>query len=307
MPYITTLITLFLMSSSAMAAKTVTVTIEPDGQFPYRVISTPAGIDCPGTCTVKFRGSDDVVLEGEPLFPLQGSFFFLSWSGYCVDNSPTCTLDGNGQFSVTAEIPEEPLVGIFSSGAVLSPDDPSWPVPRYSDPSIVNPGEAEGLIWDYLTGIRWMKNANCISQEYLNLGLGTLDGEVSWIEAQQFISDLNSRAILACGFLVEDPCLSSPGEWAIPSKDQLESLIDERFFHPMISNRQGDAATAPGDPFTNNWGHRYWSSTPRAVVEGVPPDSMWVVDTSDGLLYHFPTASGSVAAVWPVCVDSPNP
>ena len=105
----------------------------------------------------------------------------------------------------------------------------------------------------------------------------------------------------------------------IPTKNQLESLIDERVVQPMTSNRQGDGPTAPGDPFLNNFGQAYWTSTPRLIQQGVAPDSMWVVDTSDGTLHSQPMISNppndpndpndpiapsdpsGLAAVWPIC------
>ncbi|MEP1471953.1 MAG: DUF1566 domain-containing protein [Halieaceae bacterium] len=291
----------FNAASIAMAAKTVDVLVIPEGNYPYRVVSTPPGIDCPGVCTAKFKGSGEVVLEGEALFPLDNFFFFLAWSGSCVDSSPTCTLRGNGQFGVTTEIPSLPLQSVFST--VLDPENPRWPLPRYSDPGLVEPGFPSVYIWDYLTGLRWMRDANCLRGQYPNLGVGNIDGDVAWQDAQLFVAELNMGAYSACT-TANDPCLSNSGEWAIPTKNQLETLLDERFAFPMISNREGDAATSSGDPFINNVGQKYWTSTPQVTQNGLPSGAMWVIDTGNGGVSSLITDTSNLASVWPVCVNS---
>ena len=74
---------------------------------------------------------------------------------------------------------------------------------------------------------------------------------------------------------------------------------------------QGDDIATPGDPFLNNFGQVYWSSTPRVVQQGIPPDSIWVVNVGDGTLDSYPPLVNNPndpnspveprAAVWPVC------
>lgn len=61
------------------------------------VISSPAGIDCPGTCTAKFPAGTQLKLTAAP----SPGFFFPGWSGDCSGTAP-CTLQLQADASVTA-------------------------------------------------------------------------------------------------------------------------------------------------------------------------------------------------------------
>lgn len=75
----------------------VTVSLVSGG----RVVSTPAGIDCPGTCTASFESGTSLrldALDGAPAPQV-----FQNWSSDCSGNSPRCDLIvGDGNRSVTA-------------------------------------------------------------------------------------------------------------------------------------------------------------------------------------------------------------
>jgi hypothetical protein len=99
-----------------------------------------------------------------------------------------------------------------------------WPNPRFTD-------NLDGTVTDHLTGLIWLKDANCF-------------GERTWGEA---LSDCNGLADASCG--LSDG--SSPGAWRLPNAKELLSLIDYGSVLPALPS---------GHPFTNVEG-TYWSST----------------------------------------------
>jgi phospholipase C len=80
----------------------------PPGQFQLNVAtagggsgtvtSTPAGINCPGTCSANFPNSAQVTLTAAPTT----GFTFTSWSGACTGTNATCQVTPGGPNSVTA-------------------------------------------------------------------------------------------------------------------------------------------------------------------------------------------------------------
>lgn len=61
------------------------------------VTSTPAGINCGGTCAARYAPGSAVTLVATPL-PGQS---FLGWSGACAGTQPSCTVTLNGDAKVT--------------------------------------------------------------------------------------------------------------------------------------------------------------------------------------------------------------
>ena len=109
-----------------------------------------------------------------------------------------------------------------------------WPDPRFID-------NEDGTVTDNLTGLIWLKNANCFGGRY-------------WAQA---ILDCNALSGGSCG-LTDG---SFAGEWRFPNVRELQSLIDfgeER------------SALPAGHPFANvqtesdNFEDGYWSSTTYA-------------------------------------------
>jgi hypothetical protein len=73
------------------------------------VTSSPAGINCGSTCSVKYFSGTSVTLTATPA---AGSFsLFAGWSGACSGTEPTCTITMSSNQSVTAafSIPSYPL------------------------------------------------------------------------------------------------------------------------------------------------------------------------------------------------------
>ncbi|MBI5016030.1 MAG: hypothetical protein HZB55_11165 [Deltaproteobacteria bacterium] len=62
-----------------------------------------------------------------------------------------------------------------------------WPVPRFADPG-------DGTMQDRLTGLTWLKDANCIATAYPNFDQdGTAgDGAVAWQHALDFVAGINA-------------------------------------------------------------------------------------------------------------------
>jgi hypothetical protein len=79
-----------------------TVTVSLTGAATGRVVSTPPGIDCPGTCSASFAGGTQLTLA-----PSQdATTWFARWSGACGGQG-TCALTVNGDAAVVATF--EPL------------------------------------------------------------------------------------------------------------------------------------------------------------------------------------------------------
>jgi len=101
------------------------------------------------------------------------------------------------------------------------------PNPRFTD-------NLNGTITDNLTGLIWLKNADCF-------------GQLVWSTA---LSSANVLADGACG--LSDGSVA--GDWRLPNRNELTSLLDLGTFDPALPS---------GHPFTNFQASRYWSSTTR--------------------------------------------
>lgn len=111
----------------------------------------------------------------------------------------------------------------------------AWPSPRFSD-------NANGTVTDNLTGLIWLKNANCTDAV---AGIGSPSG-LNWTEALTWSNNLASGK---CG--LSDG--STAGQWRLPNINELESLLDISISSPW--------ALPTGHPFTGVKLDEYWSST----------------------------------------------
>ena len=134
----------------------------------------------------------------------------------------------------------------------------AWPSPRFTD-------NANGTITDNLTGLIWLKDANCF-------------GYQTWANA---LTSANSLATTACG--LSDG--SSAGDWRLPNIVELESLIDAERVNPSLPS---------GHPFTAVQAYYYWSSSTYAGVTSIA----WGVGMVNGDV-NF-DVKGSNGYVWPV-------
>lgn len=134
----------------------------------------------------------------------------------------------------------------------------AWPSPRFTD-------NLDGTITDNLTGLIWLKDANCFGQITWNIALSVSNG----LQSGQ------------CG-LTDG---SSAGDWRLPNIKELQSLIDFRYTAPALPS---------GHPFINEAHTFYWSST-------TPPNGTGYachVDIGYGNVYNLPKTSSLY--VWPV-------
>jgi len=134
-----------------------------------------------------------------------------------------------------------------------------WPNPRFTD----NSG---GTVTDNLTGLIWLKDANCL-------------GARTW-----------QQALMDCQLLAHGQCDltdgSSLGDWRLPNRFELESLLSLKYTGPAIPS---------GHPFTNVISAFYWSSTTTAIAD----DRAWGVNFNNGSTDYF-LKSGVLTFVWPV-------
>ena len=150
----------------------------------------------------------------------------------------------------------------------------AWSDPRFTD-------NGDGTVTDNLTGLIWLKNANCF-------------GTRTWAQA---LSDCNNLADsgdpdLSCGLTDS----SSAGDWRLPNVKELQSLIDYGVYNPALPNTDGTGTGqwSEDDPFSGVVSHFYWSSTTFAS----PTDDAWFVYLGYG---HVSLANKYDAFyVWPV-------
>lgn len=132
-----------------------------------------------------------------------------------------------------------------------------WPDPRFTN-------NIDGTVTDNLTGLIWLKNANCF-------------GELTWAGA---LSACNTLASPACG-LTDG---SVAGDWRLANVREIFSLIDFSQFDPALP---------VGHPFTNVQSDYYWSSTTKDVA-----GNAWNVRMYHGQVGgHY---KAFVDYVWPV-------
>ena len=144
----------------------------------------------------------------------------------------------------------------------------AWPTPRFTDNN-------NGTVTDNLTGLIWLKNANCSGVT------------VNWNTAIDYAAALYDGCE-SCFGTGSDCGLSdgsSAGDWRLPNRKELLSLIDLG---------QYNYALPPVHPFIGVQAF-FWSSTTRANG----PGSAWYVDFVDGYVIPGDKATG-MCYVWPV-------
>ena len=147
----------------------------------------------------------------------------------------------------------------------------TWPNPRFVDNN-------DGTITDNLTGLIWLKNANCFGQR-------------TWFVALTFCNELeDGMCDLTDG--------SSQGDWRMPNVYELHSLIHIGYYDPALSNTTGTSKWAEGDPFTNvtsTLDGNHWTSTSTEAAT----DYVWYVPMYSGGMYMGGQKTNSYY-VWPV-------
>jgi hypothetical protein len=138
---------------------------------------------------------------------------------------------------------------------------------------------ADGTVTDRLTGLVWLKNADCF-------------GRMDWEAATAAVNRLKSGD---CG---PDPVLtladgSGAGDWRLPTMDELCSLIDFGRRSPAL----------PQDhPFFNIADGYYWSSTRMDDF----PSTVWVMYPESGTTC-YEAANHRAGFVWAVRDSNTRP
>ena len=188
---------------------------------------------------ILFSGWPMMSLAGEINLPRTGQVTCYDESGE-VESGDVIDCAGTGQDG-------DVQAGVF------------WPEPRFTN-------TGDGTVVDHLTGLIWLKNANCF-------GLQT------WGDA---LSDCNSLASGSCG--LTDGSLA--GDWRLPNVVELESLVNLEI--PRISiwlNSQG---------FTSVQTTAYWSA--NTLDNGT--SHAWVVSMLIGSIGSYDKTENLY--VWPV-------
>ena len=142
-----------------------------------------------------------------------------------------------------------------------------WPNPRFTD-------NEDGTVTDNLTGLLWLKNANCF-------------GSTTWSQA---VSYCNGLASGSCG-LTDN---SDAGDWRLPNRKELITLTHDGYYNPAIPNSSGTGQWSEGDPFTNVESFRYFSSSTCAF----DADFNWNVNV--GYCEVLSGLKSNNSYVWPV-------
>lgn len=159
----------------------------------------------------------------------------------------TVQLPGTGQSS-SYEINDD---GALQKGV-------AWPSPRFTD-------NTNGTVTDNLTGLIWLKNANCF--------------DMLWAAALKGISSLANGQ---CGLTDS----SAAGQWRLPNVKELESLVN--------MGQSNIAAWLNMQGFRSVQSAHYWSSSTYAPSTS----DAWYVNMSDGHTYWGNKSVGYYA--WPV-------
>jgi hypothetical protein len=143
----------------------------------------------------------------------------------------------------------------------------SWPIPRFAD-------NGDGTVTDKLTGLTWLKNANCFGGKIWTLAL----------------SDANSLASGSCG--LSDG--SKAGDWRLPNINELESLVNTE---EVIT-----ATWLVAQGFTNVEPVNYWSATTYIINTG----GAWRANMGGGRIAAG-TKDCAICNVWPVRAKTTPP
>jgi hypothetical protein len=148
----------------------------------------------------------------------------------------------------------------------------AWPNPRYTD-------NGNGTVTDRLTGLIWLKDANC----------SIFNAPRTWSDAINIIVPQLEDGY--CG-LTDG---SNPGDWRLPNRFELESLLKLSCASPAISDPVGTSCCELGDcPFNNVQSTRYWSSTTNKVLTAFA----WYIHIDDGSVIS--EVKANTCYVWPV-------
>jgi len=145
------------------------------------------------------------------------------------------------------------------------------PAPRFTD-------NEDGTVTDNLTGLVWLKNADCFGQN-------------DWSSAMTYSNGLASGS---CG--LSDGSVA--GDWRLPNIRELLSLINFGYNGPAVSDTLGTAKWTEGNPFNSIQQFYYWSSSPIRNDPHNPEGDKLFVLFRNGAMHGYDPSFPS--HVWPV-------
>jgi hypothetical protein len=174
----------------------------------------------------------------------------------------------------------------------------AWPTPRFTanvdnngDGDCTDTGErCNGTVTDNLTGLIWLRNANCV---------GKIESRDSWATALGYVVQLNTSGTMNgndCGDTSNKG--SHQTNWRLPNIRELHSLIDYAYFSPALSNGAGDAKWTEDDVFSNVQLSSYWSSSTATLDITTQAGTAWFVSFNYGGI--FIGGKENRYSVWPV-------
>ncbi|MBN1887427.1 MAG: DUF1566 domain-containing protein [Thermoflexales bacterium] len=152
----------------------------------------------------------------------------------------------------------------------------AWPSPRFIT-------STTGVVTDTLTGLVWLKNANCANAAR------------NWATALTDVASLNSAGTMNgnnCGDTSNGG--SHQTDWRLPNVREMQSLIHYGYYNPALPNTAGTGQWTAGDPFTGVQFSFFWSATTDAGSTAYA----WVVILGFG--YVSSDNKTSSYYVWPV-------
>lgn len=164
----------------------------------------------------------------------------------------------------------------------------AWPSPRFLD-------NGDGTITDKLTGLMWLKDANC-ARTIGHDPDGSGNGSMGWLNALAFVSGLNDGTynISSCASYT-----NHYSNWHLPNSNELASIINYSVPDP--------SAWLNSFGFTNVMPNYYWSSTSGTYpYSGYRYDGSILVDMrSGGTGGHYPKTYSPYNPyfTWPTRID----
>jgi hypothetical protein len=164
--------------------------------------------------------------------------------------------------------------GTGQDGDVLA--GAAWPNPRFKDNN-------DGTITDNLTGLMWLKDGNCLGQNYPN---DVPTGRGNWQAALNAVSKINDGNYANCA--------AGHTDWRLPNRREWQSLLGYSNYSPALPE---------GHLFTNVLDItplHFWTSTNSGYLDDAPNFLYaWYVSLYDGMVDNSLKNYNS-PRIWPV-------